>query len=37
MTRPHIDKPLVKLNDVQKDKLRLIRKARKNKGGNGYG
>ena len=37
MTRPHTDKPNKTLNDVQKDKQRLIRKARRSKGGNKYG
>ena len=38
MTKPHADKPTKILNDVQKDKQRLIRKiAKSNKGGNLYG
>ena len=38
MTKPHIDKPVKILNDVQKDKQRLIRKISKsNKGGKFYG
>ncbi len=36
MTRPHLDKPANRLNEVQKDKERLIRRARR-KGGKSYG
>ena len=37
MTKPHLDKPLKTLTDVQKDKQRLIRKVRRSKGGSAYG
>ena len=37
MTRPHKDKPQAQLSEVAKDKRRLIRKARRAKGKNGYG
>ena len=36
MTKPHQDAPKITLTEVQKDKQRLIRKARRNKGGKSY-
>ena len=36
MTKPHQDAPKITLTEVQKDNQRLIRKARRNKGGKSY-